>query len=187
MEKKIKNLGYEVEKNEYYLDPNTLNLIENPVNYNIYPTKYFFENNKIENNKIVYNKIENNKNSNEDMHKYMLYPHTIISYFEILNIYNINSFDDLFNTLKNIIEDTNNFSFINRIINIWIKNNFEDLKRKNKILIILYNYVLDHFYPNNNISEKLLEKYINNWFNNNEVDNFTLNLCKEILKKSNLI
>jgi hypothetical protein len=182
MAKKNKNLGYEIEKNQFFLNPITLQLEQNITKSNVCPTKFFFENNQIKNTKI-----DCNKNSNEDIHKYMLYPHTIISYFEILNLYNINSFDDLYNIIKNIIEENNNFIFIHRIINIWIKNNFDDLKNKNKILIKLYIYIFEHFYPNNEISEKMLQKYINDWFTNNKSNNFYLNLGEEILKKSNLI
>lgn len=178
MERKIKNIGFDIKKNEQFLNPNTLEIVKNNGDV-YYPTKYYIQEDNIMN---VIKKKNSETISNELTNKYMLYPYTIISYDQLLNIYNINTYDDLVMIVENYINDNKSFISINRIINIWIRNNFDDLKNKYNILIKLYISLFEKYYSNKKISEDRIKDIIKEWFKKNKSSNFDLNLGKEIIK-----
>ena len=183
MKKNLKNIGNKIKKDEFYIHPNTLNIIKNNEKNDICPTKYYIYNN----NKLnTTTKINCKQKNNNEISKFMLYPSTIINYNEILNIYDIVSFDDLFNNIKNLIQDNKTFETINRILNCWIKNNFDDLKKKNNILINIYLYIFNKYYPKINIKELYLTNEINKWFNSQKKYDFNINLGDEIIKNLDL-
>lgn len=173
----IKNIGNKIKKDELFLHPNTLDIKLNHDIDDICPTKYYLH----ENNNL--NTITNNyckKINNKEIRKFMLFPPTIINYTDILQIYNVISFDDLFNKIKELTEQKKSFNTINRIINCWIKNNYDDLKNNHIILINIYKYLFK------NINEIKLNNEINKWFNSNKNSNFNINLGNEIIKNLNL-
>jgi hypothetical protein len=185
MEKNIKNIGNKINKGEMYLHPNTLWIYENSIidETQLCPTKYYINNDNI----LDINKKHNCKDINSyESRKFMLYPSTVIVNNNILKIYNIVSFDDLFDKVKDLIKENNTFITINRIINCWIRNNYDDLKNKNKILISIYKFIFNEFNPKFEINDSELSELINNWFNSHTSSNFNLNLGKEIIKNLNL-
>lgn len=182
MEKNIKNIGNKTNKGEIYMHPNTLSLYLNENNNYICPTKYYINNDNI----LDIDKNSNCKNiNNYEARKFMLYPLTIIRYNDILKIYNIISFDDLFDKIKDLIND-NTFITINRIVNCWIKTNYDDLKNKNKVLVGVYKFIFNKYNSELIIDESDLSKEINKWFKSQKNSNFNINLGEEIIKNLNL-
>ena len=185
MEKNIKNIGNKVNKGELFLHPNTLDIFENSNTDETYicPTKYYMNN---DNTLDVYKKNNCKDINNYESRKFMLYPSTVIISNEILKIYNIVLFDDLFDKIKDLVKDNNTFITINRIINCWIRTNYDDLKNKNKILVSIYKFIFNEYNPRFEINESELGEIINNWFKSHTSSNFNLNLGEEIIKNLNL-
>jgi hypothetical protein len=178
MDQIIKNIGNKVKNNELYLHPNTL-LLNKVYDEDNYPTKYYLKNDKIFYD-ILSNKYkENNKKS---LIKYMLYPSTVLVYNEILNFYDIISYEDLFDKIKELISYDKPYNSINRVLNCWIRSNYKDLKKNNKILINIYIHILEYYYPSVDIDKIELENEINRWFISHKQSNFELNLGDHIIK-----
>jgi len=178
MERIIKNIGNKVKKKETYLHPNTLQIIETQY-INEYPSKYY-----IRDEDVLFRNITDkyNKKNKKELVKYMLYPSTVIIYNEILNLYNIISYDDLFDKVKELTTEDTPYHTINRIINCWIRLNYKDLKKNNKILINIYLFILNHYYPNIEIDKDNLIDLINKWFISNKESTFNLDLGNDIMQ-----
>lgn len=172
--RKIKKFSLKVEKDEQVLNPLTLNLYINDKDKDIYITKYFFDKDKnLEfktNDKII---------NSYDEKKFMLTPSLLISSSELLKIYEI---EDIGNFIKANLEN-NNFSFINRILNCWIRENFNDLKKNNQILINIYYQIFNNII---NIDKKIFENeckvFLNKWFKNKNIDSFFMDLGNDLEK-----
>lgn len=178
MEQIIKNIGNKVKNNELYLHPNTL-LLNKVYDEDDYPTKYY-----LKNDKIFYDMLSNKYKENNDksLIKYMLYPSTVLTYNEILNFHDIISYEDLFNKIKELISYDKPYNSINRILNSWIRLNYKDLKKNNKILINIYMYVYDYYYSLVDIDKSEVETEIHKWFITHKQSNFELNLGDHIIK-----
>lgn len=174
----IKNIGNKVKKKELYLHPNTLDVREQEY-INEYPTKYYIKNDKIA-YKVITEKYD--KKNKKELVKYMLTPSTVIMYNEILNLYNIISYDNLFDKIKELTSIDTPYHTINRIINCWIRSNYKDLKKNNKILINIYLFILNHYYPNIEIDKDNLIDLINEWFISNKQSTFNLDLGNDIMQ-----
>ena len=75
------------------------------------------------NNVQFYNNYKCTTN-NDDYKKYLYVPPIGISSDNILKIYDIDSIDSLNLLVSNMIEEGKNIYTINRILNCWIRNNF---------------------------------------------------------------
>jgi len=170
--RKLKKYILKVEKDEQILNPLTLNLYINDKDEDIYITKYFFDKNK-----NLEFKTNDKINNSYDEKKFMLTPSLLLPSSELLKIYEVKDINDF---IKSNLED-NNFSFINRILNCWIRENFNDLKKNNNILINIYYQIF-----NNIIDKKLFEKecklFLNKWFKNKNIDTFFMNLGNDFEK-----
>lgn len=172
--------------NDEILDPNNLGLITNDNTFVL--TKNYILNNQLVNTKIISNNKFNLKtgDSKLDNHnhnrKYMLYPSVILSSESILQLYEIETIDDLIETVNNYIKNNKNFYTINRILNVFIKNNLDDLKKNNgiinKIIIDLFN----NYYPEFKNNEKKIIDYIKLWFKNQNENDFYFDLFNNIIK-----
>jgi len=168
--------------NDEILDPNNLGLITNDNTFVL--TKNYILNNNLANTKIISNnkfnlKTDDRKLDNHNHNrKYMLYPSVILSSESILQLYEIETIDDLIKTVKN----NKNFYTINRILNVFIKNNLDDLKKNNgiinKIIIDLFN----NYYPEFKNNEKKISDYIKLWFKNQNENDFYFDLFNNIIK-----
>lgn len=181
MERKIKSNGFNVTQNDFFIHPNTLEVIQKTTD-NICPSKYFINNN----HELMFNKSDQQSCGNnilkDGTQKHMLYPYSILSSNYLYKIYNINSNDELFEKIKEMIEYEQKFATINRILNSCISDNYSVFKTKNDFLVEIYIYIFNHYYPKNKISTDELKKFINSWFENNSINNFNLNLGGEIIK-----
>ena len=73
-----------------------------------------------------------------------------------------------------------NFYKINRILNCWIRTNFDTLKNHSKNLEnIYYKFILKY---NKSLSdEKEIKKFINNWIDKKSPDEFDFDLLDDLL------
>ena len=154
---------YNLKPNQEKFHPISLHKIINPSNTDMCLTKFKVDNkdpNKISEFKYNYKCVYNLKNYN----KYMYIPPIGISYSDILILYNIEDIDTLLDWMKS--NNKNNYT-VNRVINCWIKHNFDLVKKHNKILekinkILFNDYELDKINSNQIISKWL--KNIDNIF-----------------------
>jgi beta-galactosidase/beta-glucuronidase len=103
----------------------------------------------------------------------MALPYLSMNTDQILNMYKIDSIDSLINW----IDYTKDFNTINRILNVWIRKNFDELKENNKILLNIYKNIAKKYKKETN---NINEENIKNWFRNNKSDQFKLDLAEYI-------
>lgn len=177
----IQNISNDIKPDDYGLDPNTLKFILNKSESNICASKLYLEDNIFKNT----SQICTTKTVSE-LIKLLSIPSIIINYDSILDIYNIESVNDLELFIKKCINANKTFNFINRCTNAWIRLNYNDLIVSYKILLKI-NYIIFKFFFNYLIiSKKIFYKDINSfipyWFQNNNTNNFNFNLAIEIKK-----
>jgi hypothetical protein len=152
----------------------------NPVPNPLCLSKYYLDKNKI---------TSYNINCQPDNKKYIYTPPIGILSEDLLKIYQIESID----SLNDWIDDNigSNILTINRIINAWIKVNYNTLKHNNNVLETIY-IKLFHKYilvTDTNIIniQKETKDYIDYWINKHNKNEFDLNLFddykKYIIKK----
>lgn len=109
-------------------------------------------------------------------------PHISINEEALLSYYDVTDIDSLANYVDEKI-DLMYFESINRIINLWIKVNLNNLKKYNQALFPILKEVILKF---TSISEKNinkeLNKYISYWVNSKNPKDFTFNLIHDFKK-----
>jgi len=154
-----------------YIDPLTLELRTKEKEAKEYITQFSFDKNM--------NLINTSDKPNKNYDEFMKMPSLLIPYTEILKLYNIDNLNDIIDYI-NLNLETKLFDSINRILNCWIRLNFNYLKKNNNILLNIYYKIFNHYYPNIITYEKIFNKkssdYINNWFKNEKENSFFLNL-----------
>ena len=174
--RKLKCLGNCVETNNFTFHPITLNLIKNNQPNKICSSELHFINGDIKYTKSC---SSDNKISSNDIQKFMALPYLNLSSEQMLSIYNIDTIDNMINWIKDKIQDDMPFQYVNRIINIWIKYNYNDFVKKNSTLVNLYN-ILNSKYWFLELSN--LDKYIVRWFKNKDYNDFSFNLGGDIYR-----
>lgn len=156
-------------KSEMYLDPLILQIQKKKSKD--YITQFSFDKNM--------NLINYSDKPNKNYDDFMRMPSLLIPYTEILKLYNIDNLNDMIDYI-NLNLETKLFDSINRILNCWIRLNFNYLKKNNKILLNIYYKIFNHYYPNIITDEKIFNKkcsdYINDWFKNKNENSFFSNL-----------
>ncbi len=175
----IKCLGNSIDTNEFYLHPITLALIKNvnKDNKKICPSELHYVEGKSRYYKVM---DKETLLSDKDIQTFMALPYLNISIEQMLKIYKIDS-NDPDNIMKWVTENIENkkpFQYINRIINVWIKFNYEELILNSKILVSIYKKLLKEF--NFKSQELNLEKLIDEWLKKNNSNNYEFNLGKYI-------
>ena len=101
---------------------------------------------------------------------------------DLLEIYDITNID----SLKSWIENNNTvllFDTVNRVLNIWIKENLKSLKNYNNVLIgIIRNILTYHFKTDLKQIDRELYKYIEYWLKKKSYDDFNFNLIMDFKK-----
>lgn len=133
-------------------------------------------------------------NNLDNYNKYMYLPPIGINSSELLKIYEIkDSIDSLNNWIK-----TNgkiNYFTMNRILNAWLKNNFDTLKSYNNVLVKMYLELLliyldydiikkikdDDTYESKNIN-KDIDNYIDYWFEKKNPNDFEFDLLNDMIE-----
>ncbi len=167
--RKIKCLGKEVKPDEYYIHPITLALGKNKNNVDICPSEIYFDKNSKGEYKTKTITKPDKKISERDVQTFMALPYLKLDPNQVLNIYKIKTVDDIVNFTMNSINEKKEFETINRIINIWIRENLEDLKENHNVLEKIYKILGKHY--NKNIDVSKLSK----WIENINYDDFNYN------------
>ena len=170
--RKIKIIGHKIKKNEAYIQPNTL--MNLTANVDVYPTQFFFDDNKIIDNANSVNKQL--EESSRTLSEYMAIPDLSIPLTDLMNSYEINTYEELLLYIKNLIDDTKNEFTIYRLINLYTRIFYEELTKINKSLIKIFKNVFEKY----NIDEKELDIFLKKWFKNNDKNAFKINICKDV-------
>jgi hypothetical protein len=173
-ERKIKCIG-DCTNNEWSLHPVSLYLTKNVGK--TCPTEAYDKNNIVKHDKICSKK---DKISVEQMKSFMALPYINLSINEIIKIYNVESIDDLINWFESNIDKNISFSFINRILNIWIKINYQVVKDFNNIFDDFYFKILKKFFPKINVTKNQIGSFIKDWLKKKNIDDFIFDLGNEI-------
>jgi hypothetical protein len=191
--RRIKTIGSIGKINEYITNPITLELLKEVDENEICPITNFYNKNaneiislstksKLSRNYNFNLNYKCNKLSKEEIKQNMLLPNLILSEDNILNMCNINTIEQLIDYINNEI-DNKSFDFLNRLVNIWIRIDFDIIKKNNKILFDIYIILFNKFFPKIIIKKEYhdkINKYILNWFNNIKIDDFNLNLARDL-------
>ena len=172
--RKIKCLGNCVGKNEIFLHPITLTLQKNKRDEPFCPTQLHYKNDKI----YFSEKVKSTHLDTKDIQTFMALPYLNLNIDQMLSIYKIDSIDSLIKWVKNNIMENKPYKYINRLINIWIKSNYNDLLNNNKILSSIYE-IINKKYWNNMMIDKM-DEYIDNWFKTKKYDDFYFNLGNDL-------
>jgi hypothetical protein len=130
--------------------------------------------------------------SNENSYKKNLYIPVIgFESIDLLNMYSIQSIDSLYNFIDENLQKIN-FITTNRIINSWIRVNYETLQNYNNYLEKIFSKLIFNEYTDINESniKKEIKSFIDYWINKHSVNEFNLNLFKDLIQylyKKNLL
>lgn len=171
----MENISNKISVDEEFLHPNSLEIMKS--NTTLYPSKFFIKDNLL-NNVIIDKNF--NKIPEQQIKNFMITPSIILTFDSILEIYNISSIDNLIEFINNNKDKT--YEFINRVINCWIRKNFDDLKSYNKILISIYRNLYNKYYSDLEIDKKRCKKFISYWLKNKNISDFNLNLGNDLKK-----
>lgn len=178
--RKIKCIGKCIDNNDSFLHPITLTIIKNTKDEQICPTNIYTEKNKILINRVC---LKNENVDKQDISNYMSLPYINLDIKVIINIYKVETIDKLEEWFDNNINKDTSYDSINRILNIWIKLNFDIVKNFHDIFENFYLKINSKFwnYKNKNI-KKELDKYMNKWFKIKKDTDFILDLGNDLKK-----
>jgi hypothetical protein len=169
--RKIKILGNPINKDKSSLHPNSLVLATNNNNYNIVPSQFYI--NDKHNIEMLYE--YKNQNISRDISKNMETPDLSLPLTDILNIYEIDTYDELLKEINKLISNNKPEDTIFRIINIYVRIFFDNLKKNSSSLIKIFKIIFEDA----KINEIKTKKFLNDWFENNKSNNFNFNICKD--------
>jgi hypothetical protein len=137
---------------------------------------------------------------NDNKFKSYLYTPPIgITAENLLKIYNVESIENLQNYISENINSTNIFT-LNRIVNCWIRINFESIKLYNNFLEKIYKKFIGKYYDYDYFKiltdkinlDKEIKDFVDYWFDKNNSIGFKFDLLVEMInylekiKKDNL-
>lgn len=179
--RKIRLLDKTYKKGDSFLHPLTLKLVTNTQQDKITPSEFYYDNitKKIESTK---NNIENLDYSQYEIQKYMSLPYLNLNYDTIVHFfYEISDIDKL-NSIVNLKLNNNNPpKNIIRIINSWIKFNYDDLKKYNNFIYSLFKKINDKYYKLEYNKDDVI-KFIDNWINKKSLEDFEFDIFDDIFK-----
>jgi hypothetical protein len=179
MKKKNSNcIGEIIKKNQSTIHPVTLEIGTNYTKKNICPSNIYFDNKdnshyfKETNDKDVFNR--------EELKMIMALPYLNFDLNRMLFLYNVQTTNDIIKFVQKSIDENKSFTYINRILNIWCKVNYNLLKKNNKILVDIYDKILIKYFEKKTKIE-ILENFIKKWFQNIKENDFYFNLGEDLL------
>lgn len=173
----------EISSNTQKMHPITLNWIDNTKSTDpICIIKPSFDKNGIslwKNYKCI--------NQNNIYNNYLYIPPIGITSENLIKIYNVESIENL----QLYINDNStkiNILTLNRIVNSWIRVNFDTIKLYNNFLEKIYKKILEYYYSVKNFEElnkkinldKEIKDFIDYWFNKNNIIDFKFNLLFDL-------
>lgn len=140
------------------------------------------------------------KNNSDNYKNFLFLPPIGLTSDDIIKIYNLGSIDMLYEfIIKNLdinstqIGDNLNYITVTRIVNCWIRVNFDTLKNYNNFLVKIISKLFKFYYKNSFNIPKIDEEikdYVEYWMNKNSGTEFRLNLIEDfynfIIKKFKL-
>lgn len=168
-------------KNEVIIHPISLNGHKNN-HKNICSTNSIFKSDIMEQQ---CNPLEDQPNQDEIIFNFLI-PNINIDSQDLVNIYginNIDNFDEWIDSNLNLLP----FNNINRVLNIWIKSNLNDLKSYNNALLLIIKKIFDKF--DLNIKQKYIDDELSNyfvyWIKQKSYEDFDFNLIHDFKKYLN--
>ncbi len=105
---------------------------------------------------------------------------------DLLNIYSVDSIDSLNQWVTENLSQMN-YLTINRVLNSWIRVNFDTLKNYNNYLEKIYIRIIEFNFRNDKQFHELeknvnkeIKDFIDYWINKHSADEFNLNLLEEL-------
>jgi len=172
--RKIKVIGDVIKENNSVIMPNTLELFSNESKNKIYPTQFFLDDSNLKmelqaNNKQIYK-------TSRSSSSFMEIPDLSLPLTDILNIYDIDTYDEMITIVKKLIYDEKSKFTIYRIVNTYTRIFYDDLKKTNNSLVKIMKIIFDNY----KISDDKLSSFIKKWFEKNDKNNFELNICEDV-------
>ena len=182
--RKIKIFGDIINRNENFLLPNSLlegTLIDDNIQY---PTQFFISNSNLKENENANNKqlIKSNRTYSQLME----IPDLSLPLTDILNIYDIDTYDELIDLIKKLLFNNTSEYTIFRLVNTYTRIYYDDLKKTNNSLIKMFKLIFNNEatshseISNYKINDDKLSSFINKWFRKNNKDNFNLNISEDV-------
>lgn len=151
---------------------NTKNLV-NPICL----TKFQIQNNETR----IFNNYQCKTNIN-NYKSFLFVPPIGLSSEDILQIYDVNSIDKLYSWLNDNSEIINYFTMV-RVVNCWIRVNFETLKNYNNFLAKIIVKLFEYYFGDIKIEniDKETKDYIEYWMNKHTSSEYSLNLIDDFM------
>jgi hypothetical protein len=169
--RKIKIVSNPLNKNQTNIHPITLDLITNENDYKIIPSQFFIENGNLGRDIKITTPYEKGRTYGQNVET----PDLSLPLSDILNIYGIDSYDELIYKLKKLIDTEQNEFSINRLVNIYTRIFYDDLKKSYNSLIKIFKII----YENKHIDDEKTKKFLKKWFDKNDKDSFIVNICQD--------
>lgn len=162
-----------ISPNREIIHPLSLETIKN--DKEICLTKYFLNNKKLDN--ISHHKCLSNENN---YNKYLYIPPIGIYSSDILKLYNINTITNLYDYVS---ENIDNLNSINRILNCFIRENYDILIKHNKILEEIYLKIINYHFKilSTNFDSKEILLFINKWLEKHNNKEFKIDLLNNFI------
>lgn len=183
-DRKIKISGDVIKSNKSLLLPNSLRQSNRTDDIIKYPTQFFIKNLNLKETMDINNKqlIKSNRTYSQLIE----IPDLSLPLTDILNIYDIDTYDELIDLIKKLLfNDTSEYT-IYRLVNIYTIIYYNDLKKTNNSLIKIFKLIFNSDATNHSkisnykIDDNKLSSFINKWFRKNNKDNFNLNICEDV-------
>jgi hypothetical protein len=172
--RQIEFINAPIKKGNYDLNPLTLEISVNNTNNDIIDTQFFYDaKTQTLQNSIIIDKKNNNIKIHRTKTENMDLPNLSIPLSDILNMYDIDNYDDLIQVIYKMIDKNNSKNTIYRLVNIYTRVLFNDLKKNHNTLIKIFKIIFNDY----QIDEKKTNIFFKNWFNKKY--GFHLNICKD--------
>lgn len=187
-EEEIKVIGKPIKSHNLALHSNTLRIIENnhDDDYYLLPTQFYINRNvnRDKDNIIISLKLTEKDLINEDIpddnqvKKFMEIPNLTLPSKDLLYIYGCYNYEVMLLTIKKIISNSESRIKVYRIVNLYTRTFFKNLKENYNTLIKIFKIIFSDV----KIDNINYDEFFNNWFKNNSEDIFDLNICKDFKK-----
>ena len=182
--RKIKIFSDVLKKGEMYIAINTLEKIKITCD-DIYQTQFFIDNNKLSANAAKKDDKQLIK-SNRSYSKLMEIPDLSLPLSDILNIYNVDTFEELFELIKDLLFNNESEYTIFRLVDTYSRIFYDDLKKTNKSLIKIFKLIFNNNATNHIdislyiIDDKKLSSFIKKWLEKKDKDDFYFNISNDV-------
>jgi hypothetical protein len=105
---------------------------------------------------------------------------------DVLNIYNVDSYDELIDLIKKLLFNNASEYTIFRLVNTYTRIYYDDLKKTNNSLIKMFKLIFNNEATNHTelsnykINDEKLSSFLKKWFEKNNKDSFYLNICEDV-------